>query len=122
MIRTSYLTPPPLQVPLVCRNCGKGNRVFGSEPIQRFFARLHYVNSGAACQANRTISLKRMLHPDPELHGGVAVDGFGDIEAEHGAFDEAEPGDVDAEAQANVEPAQIPKTVEFFNCRRPFSA
>ena len=38
-----------------------------------------------------------MLNAEPELQGIVAVDGLGDVEAQGGAFDQAEPGDVDAE-------------------------
>src|SRR5262249_10420591 len=42
----------------------------------------------------------RVLNADPDLPGGVGIDGLGDIEAEHGAFDQSQPGDVDAETEA----------------------
>src|SRR5579871_1015176 len=42
-------------------------------------------------------------HPDtkPELHRSRAIDRLGHIKSERGTFDEAEPGEIDAEAGAD---------------------
>src|SRR5262245_37813646 len=49
----------------------------------------------------RPVPSKRMLNPKPELRRRVGPDRLGDVEADHGAFDEADPGDVEAEAHAD---------------------
>src|SRR5262245_3709214 len=44
--------------------------------------------------------LERVLHAEPELHGGAVVDRFGDVEAKRGSLDEAEEGRVQPQADA----------------------
>src|SRR6266540_4763232 len=41
-----------------------------------------------------------MLNPEPELPGKIAIDGLRDVEAQSRAFDQAEPGDIHAQADA----------------------
>jgi len=41
-----------------------------------------------------------MLNADPNLHACAALKGLGGVETKHGAFDDAEPLDVDAQAKA----------------------
>src|SRR5262249_45145356 len=42
-----------------------------------------------------------MLNPKPKLRRRVRPDRLGDVESDHGALDEADPGDVEAEAHAD---------------------
>src|SRR5689334_13374740 len=41
-----------------------------------------------------------MLNADPNLHARVALNGLGGVESEHGAFDDAEPLDIDAQTES----------------------
>src|SRR5262249_39077323 len=54
---------------------------------------------GALCGSSPRLS-KRMLNPKPELRRCVGPNRLGHVEADHGAFDEADPGDARAEAHA----------------------
>src|SRR5579883_2991361 len=47
------------------------------------------------------INSKRNSHAEPELRAGTDVERLGDVEAQEGALNEAEPGDIEAEAGAD---------------------
>ena len=46
-------------------------------------------------------ALERMRQTEPELHGSVVIDRLRNVEPDDAAFDQAEPRDVDAQAEAD---------------------
>ncbi len=79
----------PILFPGSCRQ-EPGNEEIESEKVFFGILKLRFVSYFDFCSSD----LERMLNPEPELHRAVGVDRLGDVEAQHGAFDEAEPGDV----------------------------